>query len=276
VAAGRWWCIGYGTPDAPGLIENPLSHTNNNANFTMPAAPAGTCIYRFDPGSQTYYDGATYFPGVGWYPLSGNTNDSVLVLDVGQGFWVESPHAWTNTFVGELTFGSSTNPIPVHYSLKGSMVPQAGLLTTDLTFPGRAGDQVWKSVDLTVTGYAFDSGSWIPTEPSLAVSEACVVWRAPAQATPANWWIRNFDPLAAPANATATEGRQEVGPQIQGIELANQKIILRISNPAGAAYSVQHSGDGLSWTTVATQQTGAVWKTPVPGDARGYYQVVQP
>jgi hypothetical protein len=127
------------------LVANQLIQTNFNANSVLPVGPVdGSLLYRFNPASQNYYDAGTYIAGLGWYPKSGNLNDSVLEMLPGEGFFIWAPQQWIATFVGEVAQGSLTNPLPANYSLKSSKTLQAGLLTTDLGFPPYPGDMVWR------------------------------------------------------------------------------------------------------------------------------------
>ena len=273
---------------SPGLnlIANPLNWPTNNANYLMPYVPDGSLLFRFDPATQRYMDAATYFTGVGWYPLSGNTNDPALILNPGEGFFVHVPQPWTNTFVGEVLEGSLTNPIPANYSLKASMVPQAGGLQTLLAFPPVQDDFIWQwnptsQVFTAQSPYLYDSSAWSPSEPQISVAEGFFVHRDPLLATTNNWWIRNFIVLSppnlpAPLQKGLRPAQEPSAPAIANMTIHGGKVTLNISNPSGGSYDVQFSTDGLAWKTVAAQQTGAVWTGPCPGGAQGYYQVVNP
>jgi hypothetical protein len=275
---------------SPGLnlVANPLNQptTTNNANYLMPGVPDGSLLFRFDPVTQRYMNAATYFTGVGWYPPSGNTNDPALILNPGEGFFIHVPQPWTNTFVGELLLGSLTNPIPANFSLKASMVPQAGGLQTVLAFPPVQDDFIWQwnptsQVFTAQSPYLYDSSAWSPSEPQISVAEGFFVHRDPLLANPTNWWIRNFV-LPSPPNVPAPQQRslqpaqKPSAPAIANMTIQGGKVTLNISNPSGESYDVQFSTDGLAWKTVAAQQTGAVWTGPCPGGAQGYYQVVNP
>ena len=261
---------------SPGLnlIANPLDGQTNNANLIMPDVPDGSLLFRFDPATQQYMNAATYFTGVGWYPLSGNTNDPALILNPGEGFFIHVPQQWMITFVGNVLTGNLTNPIPANYSLKASMVPQSGRLQTDLMFPPVLDDYIWKwnptgQVFTVASPYSYYSSTWFDSgldvsEPQINVAEGFFVHRNPLLATTTNWWIRNFS--LRPAR----------GPVIASMAIQGGNVTLNISNPGGGAYDVQFSADGLAWETVAAKQTGTVWTGPCPGGAQGYYQAVNP
>ena len=50
---------------------------------------------------------------------------------------------------------------------------------------------------------------------------------------------------------------------------------LNVFNPAGASYGVQFSTDGVTWSTLATNQTGRVWKGIRPSSPQGYYRLLK-
>jgi hypothetical protein len=280
--------IGYvNVPIHPGLnlIANPLAvytpSATNDANSVltnMPPGTDGTVFFRFDPSTQRYMDAATYFAGVGWYPLSGNTNDPALVLNPGEGFFLRSltNADWTLVLVGQVLQGSLTNPIPANWSLKASMIPQAGLLQTDLGFPAVEGDIIsqWKAANQLFTNNQYEFSEWAPSQPSITVAESCFVWRDPAWATPDHWWIRNFVVKAAtPARLVQKDSG---GPDVRSLAIHSDTATLSIVNAEGQPYDVQFSSDGSSWKTLAHNQTGATWTGPCPGGAQGCYRVVTP
>jgi hypothetical protein len=264
------------------LLANHFIQTNYNANFVLGySVPDGSLLYRFNPVTQNYYDAGTYFADLGWYPLSGDTNDPVLNLPPGEGFFIWTPTNWTATFVGEVAQGVLINPLLANYSLKASMVPQAGLLQTDLLFPPFAGDQVWRWVRPGFSPYAYDNldGGWVPSEPSVAVGEGFFLYRSPDQATTNHWWVRNFTvqfaPSLPPGGNTGPSGLIFSTPaRIRSLSLRKGIVALGIQSTAGTTYNVQFSPDRVSWKTVATGQTAGLWQEPSRGGLQGYYQLV--
>jgi len=258
------------------LITNPLdidgTGTNNNANtFLGTNAPEGTCFYRFDPSTQNYLPAVTYLSGFGWCPVSRSLSDPILNLNPGEAFWIESPTGnWNFTFVGNVLQGTLINRLPANYSLKADMVPVGGRLETDLKFPPRLSDQVWKW-----TGASFDpssfAGAWDPGQPTMAVAEGFILWRDPPQATQANWWVQNFQVNFA---ASVAPDGSSGGSQIQSIKLQDSEVILDIAGPTTSTYDIQFSADGISWSTIATGVKGKKWKTRYLGGTRGFYQLV--
>lgn len=295
-AASTWQCpapVGYYNVQlAAGwtLLANQLDLDgtgNNNTVYTVIGAqvPDGTLLYKFDAATQNYYDAFTFLTGVGWYPLSGNTNDPVLKLPCGEGVFIWTPQANVVTIVGNVMQGPLVNQIPANYSLKASMVPQAGLLQTDLAFPPYAGDKVWRWASPAFSAYTFGGTvpHWVPSQPSVNVGEGFFVYRDPAQATPDHWWTRNFTVAVAtavsplPVSKTAGSAADvSTAAEIRGLSFRDGKVVLDIKNASGTPYNIQFSPDGVSWKTISTGQTAKVWQEQLRGGEQGYYQLVNP
>jgi len=114
-------------------------------------------------------------------------------LNPGEGGFFKSPVATTLTFVGEVLQGSLVNPLPAVGTLgvRSSQVPQAGLITTDLKFPGEPFDQVYKYAGSWSESHFDDLDLvWYPTEPSFGVGEALMVHKASTSTI--TTWARNF------------------------------------------------------------------------------------
>lgn len=272
----------------PGLnmTANPLRNGNDRINDVLSSMPEGTVVWRFDSNTQYYKDAITYFPGYGWFPASGDTND--LILPPGVGFFVLVPQRVTNTYVGEVLEGSLTNPIPANYSLKASMIPQAGLLQTHLGFKAVQADKVWRwsagsQQFIPSPPHQYSANAWLPPagEPSINVAESFFVHRDPALALPSNWWIRNFtvqfaasSPSPSPLDTSGAATANEL--PILKASVRDGKIALNILNSSGGSFRVQHSPDQVHWTTVDSDLTGSDWTGALPANERGYYRAIQP
>jgi hypothetical protein len=260
------------------LLANQLiPGTNSNANAVLTGPPAdGSLLYRFNPVTQGYYDASTYLSGVGWYPQSGNTNDPVLNLPLGEGFLIWTPQRWTNVFVGEVPQGNLTNPVPAGYSLKASIVPQAGSLTS-LGFPAHPNDLVWHGAPPALSSYRFDDIDlvWYPTDPILSVGEGFFL-----QAVDSRMWIRTFivqSALSLPSGLRTALGPSATvvtPPVIASFSLKNGSAVLSINISPGHSYGVQFSQDRGSWITAATGQTSTLWQEPLRPGTQGYYRLV--
>jgi hypothetical protein len=162
------------------MVANQLNTTNNTVGALIATPPDFTTLYKY---VGTGFSIATYFLGAWDHPE--------FTLNPGEGAIIQSTSPFTNTFVGEVLQGNLTNSFPAGFSIRSSMVPQAGTLT-QLGLPGTAlsdFDQVYK-MNTATQGYdiyAWFLGSWSPSEPSLAVGES--MWLQTA--APGNW-VRNF------------------------------------------------------------------------------------
>jgi hypothetical protein len=180
--------VGYvNTTVPPGfsIINNPLNTTNNTLSSLLPNPPANTTIYKFNGSYQ-----------IANFALDDNNNlswDNNLTLAPGEGAWIRNP-ASTNvvlTFVGEVLQGVQTNAIPAGFSLKGSIVPQAGQLDTALGYPPSANDTIYlyRNGTYKICNYALDDNNNLNWDniPDPAVGEGFWI-RTPA----AKEWVRTF------------------------------------------------------------------------------------
>jgi hypothetical protein len=158
------------------LAANPLNATDNKVAALFASAPDGTVIYKFT--------------AAGTYDINGKDfgefekpNDTMVP---GEGVFVLAPADFTVTFVGEVPQGALKNSVPKGFSIKSSIVPQSGKLSTDLGFPAADGDFVYlyRNGAYAISGYDF--GEW-DSEPTPAVAEAFFVNKAAAVD-----WNRNF------------------------------------------------------------------------------------
>ena len=178
--------VGYvnlALPTGYSLIANPLNGTNNLLSTVLPVVPEDTLIYKFNPGTQQFADANQFIGGFGWFPDA--------TLNPGEGCFIGLPSAATLTFVGEVPQGNLTNQVPSNYSLRSSQVPQAGLLSSALTYPAVDNDLVyqWDRVNqryLDANTY-IDGFGWFPAEPNIGVGESFFIQTGTAHA-----WTRTF------------------------------------------------------------------------------------
>jgi hypothetical protein len=167
------------------MIANQLNTTNNTLSALIPNGPAGAQFFKFAAGGFTAYN----FDDLDlvWAP------NGTATLNPGEGGFYISPAATTLTFVGEVLQGSLVNQLPLGTKvMRSSIVPQQGLITTDLGLPGEAGDQMFTFAGGGYTSYNFDDLDlvWAPSQPTVAVGQAFFYVKA-AGATSSNW-VRNF------------------------------------------------------------------------------------
>lgn len=153
------------------LIANQLNASPNNLLSTViPSAPDGAQVYNFVPGSG--YTTATYdslLPG--W--------DTDFNVAPGGGVWFRNNQAGniTVTLVGEVPQGTLNNAINAGFSLRSSMVPQAGDADVlGLSAATSDGDQVSKFTPgagySTFTRDTLEASGWAPAVPTFTVGEA--------------------------------------------------------------------------------------------------------
>lgn len=173
------------------LVSNPLNAADNTIGslfMNFQGGPVnGTAVFKLVNGSfaSSRYDdldgtfsGAattqTVLPGDGVYVFIPGSADKVL------------------TFVGEVSQGQTTTPLPRGFSIKASVVPQAGAPDA-FGLPAANGDVLYRYNPATkgFSSYRFDDldGTWSPALPSINVGEAFFYLRSGAATT----WTRNFD-----------------------------------------------------------------------------------
>jgi hypothetical protein len=163
------------------MIANPLKGTNTAIASLFTAPPEGSSVFKFNGSgyvSDSFNDGA-------W------DQGGTLTIAPGEGIFFQNAGAtpYTNTFVGEVVL-ASTNTLPQGYSIRSSVVPQAGLLQTTLLFPPNEGDNIFLFRNGGYVGSGFNDGSWDGAgEPNVNVGEAYFV-----QKSVSNNWVRIFNP----------------------------------------------------------------------------------
>ncbi len=172
--------VGYVNKTIPkgfSIISNPLDSGANTVGNLFASAPDGTTIFRFNGSTYTSQTSDGGWP---------RPNE---VINPGEGFFIRnsSASAFTTTFVGQIAAGTSTNAISSGFSIKASIIPQAGKVTTDLKLPAGDGDTVYKFNNAT-SSYSSASydGGW-GLEPTIDVGEG-FFYRALAART----WTQTF------------------------------------------------------------------------------------
>lgn len=169
------------------MIANQLNSANMTIGALIPTAPDGMQMYQFLPSGT--YDIATYDG------LFNNAWDKPnLPISPGGGLFAFNPDTspFTITFVGEVPQGAAlSNPFPTGLSIRSSIVPQAGGISSDLGYPAEDGDQCYQydSVNSTYIIRTYDglfNNAW-DVEPNISVGEAFFMFSS----NPKNW-VRNF------------------------------------------------------------------------------------
>lgn len=173
--------VGYTTLSIePGfqLIAHPLRAKDNTVPHLFPNPPEGMEVCKLVNGIFT----TNTFS-------SGDWSNPDETLEPGEGAMVFNPGPETNlvTFVGEIMQGELTNTIPAGLSLKSSLIPKQGGITSGLGLKLAAFDNVyqWRSNRFEVFTFLPD-GNWFPTEPKISAGEAFFI-RADHQT---NWIVQ--------------------------------------------------------------------------------------
>jgi hypothetical protein len=165
------------------MIANQLNTTNNTIANLIPNGPPNASFFKYNGGFTTYqFDSYS----LSWSP------DGNATLNPGEGAFYVSPTATTLTFVGEVEQGLLTNSLPIGSKvMRSSIVPQQGLITTQLGLPGEANDSLF-TFNGGYTTYQFDSYSlsWSPSEPTINVGQAFFYVKAAGNLSSS--WVRNF------------------------------------------------------------------------------------
>jgi hypothetical protein len=185
--------VGYVTVVVPAgkfqMVANPLDAGtgNNTVGKLFAAPPEGTVIFKF---AGNAYEPANVFELGEW-------SNPAQTFGPGEGAFIKVPAGvnYTNVFVGEVQQKAASNKqLAAGFNMTGSLVPQAGLLTTDLKYPADEGDVVYQ-FDPAAAGpgaykpaFVYELGEWGPSQPSLAVAEAVFIKPAAARN-----WVRDFD-----------------------------------------------------------------------------------
>jgi hypothetical protein len=192
--------VGYvntALPKGFSLISNPLRAPTNTvaALFANANLPEGFKVFKFVPtGTPVTAPVKVGYNIVTWEfgDWSDTALANALTVNPGEGVFVQSPSAYTVTFVGEVPQGVGAQALNTAlvpgYQIVSSQVPQAGKLSTDLKYTPVEGDKVFRFVDgkYAITPYEF--GDWTGGEPTINVGEAFFLQRSTA-----GTWTREFN-----------------------------------------------------------------------------------
>lgn len=175
--------VGYVNKTIPtgfSLISNPLNAPTNTVNALIPNPPEGTVVFKFNNGT---FSSSSFVFGQWNDPQSGP-----IGLAPGEGVFIQnvSGSTFNVTFVGDVMQGSLTNALPSGFSIRSSIVPQAGSISA-LGFPEIEGLTIFQN-PASYTSASFFFGQWNPSVPTIAVGESFWVNNPGALAN----WTRSF------------------------------------------------------------------------------------
>lgn len=182
------------------LIANPLDLDGTGVNNTFNSSlgtngwASGTTAYGFNAATGLYESSSFSAVSHTW----GGNAIAIAGLQPGNGIFLKNGNAGTAgptnvTFVGNVLQGNLVNPINAGFQIASSMVPQAGLLTTDLGLSTSGIGDGSKAYQFNPTTQLYSSKTvsaithtWT-AQPTLGVAEAIFL-----QSTLATSWNRSF------------------------------------------------------------------------------------
>ena len=160
------------------VFTNPFADLDQTVESQIPNPPDGVSLFKVDGNgfvANNFLDG--------W-------SDPEMLLPPGQGWFFSNPDVpFTLTLVGTVFEGVLMNHLQAGYSLCASLVPQAGLLSSQLGFPLTPDAQVfvWDAPSQNYTRYESVDFGWDPQEPSIQIARGFWVNEPRDQD-----WIREF------------------------------------------------------------------------------------
>lgn len=166
------------------LIANQLSNSNNTLNAIFdgnPASgtgvPAGATFTEWDSTTQQYLPASTYDTVNGW--------SIDYTLGYGQGGLLNTPAAFTNTFIGTVWpgfSGASTNFLPPLVAGSGTQLLSCYIPIDDATFDDVVGRDPLNGESVTTldpstqiyTTTTFDDGVWNNGAPALDIGQSAL------------------------------------------------------------------------------------------------------
>jgi hypothetical protein len=177
---------GANFPGKWNLIANQLDNAAGNSVGVLmpnPGEERAMTVYTYDhlaPGGGIYAN--ANWDGTEW-------DDPSVEIKVGYGAWVLNIGTdFTLTLVGEVKTGPQTHNLVDDWQLIAPIVPQAGLLSTDLGYVPDS-DTMYTFDNLTqMYGFWFAEGNTWDEEPTLGVGQAAWIQRLSGGS-----WTRTFN-----------------------------------------------------------------------------------
>ncbi|MGC8742625.1 MAG: hypothetical protein ACP5T0_01945 [Verrucomicrobiia bacterium] len=183
--------IGYATINLPpgfALIANPFKNQDNTIQKLFLDMPNGATINKFENLKFRLVENQL---------KEGRWSSPNETLSPGEGAIIFNPTDEYRliSFCGEVLQGRILNPIPAGFSIKSSMLPQAGRLFEDLQFPVGEGDiiHIFDKDRQKYNIYSYDPKEREINSPIVGVGESFWVGKK----STANW-VRTFNPPPLP------------------------------------------------------------------------------
>ncbi len=162
------------------MIANPLDSGNNMLSTLIPEAPYNAAAYKYENGKYT----------IAIFDEDDEEWTTDFSLNPGEGVFVNTPEAFTITFVGEVKAGTHSVELPAGWSIVSSPTPVAGNLDEiGLTAAVEYNDAVYKYENgkYTISIFDEDEEEW-SIDVNVGVGEAFFLKKASASV-----WTRTFE-----------------------------------------------------------------------------------
>ena len=170
---------GYSLFTAPLAYPYGTSGTNQTIADQIPATVDGGSVFKVDGNgfiANNFLDG--------W-------SDPGMILTLGEGWFFHNPtpEPFTLTFIGAVMEGRLINRLPTGFSACAGLLPQAGLVSSELAFPFTPGAEVFflDGPSQSYQSYAAGPTGWEPFEPRVEVGSAFLVREPQGQD-----WLREY------------------------------------------------------------------------------------
>jgi hypothetical protein len=253
-------------PVTAAYISNPLYTIDDRLSTILSGVPEGTVILLHRNGAFETYE----YLGGAWDPA-----DAILHPGEGAIIYLDRNAVSNPTVlrvIGEVPQGTLVNPIPPGESLRASIVPRFGRISTDLGLIPREGDELFLFNETTQSeeAYVYIEGVWIsaldgnPSEPIVRVGQCFRYLNASGTV---NNWTQIFN-----VNFRASEGPPVTASSTYPLPSASLLcpvgpaglIVRRTSSQVQVTWPLEFSRYQLqSSTNLATGVWSQVNQTPV-------------
>jgi len=149
------------------MVANQFTASSYSISNVIPSAPLGSTVFVFVNNNYQTTD---------FNEFTSAWDNPQLQLPLGKGFFINNPTpAATLTMVGEVPQGTLSNPLTSGFSIRSSIVPQAGTVGALGLVPG-PGDTIFKfnSANQSYQQATFDefTSVWVANSPGLVVDPA--------------------------------------------------------------------------------------------------------
>ena len=159
--------VSFEVPPGHSIVTNPLLTASSHIESLFPGVPEETTLNKFNLVTFSL-DKNKFIRGKWEHPTQSLLpGEGALIFNPG-----DTP--WTARFVGEVNAQEQSMHIHAGTSLRGSVLPLAGRLDTDLDFPVQAGDVIslYSNRHEKYVEFKYTESGWAGDAPFLRLGEA--------------------------------------------------------------------------------------------------------